>query len=150
MAGSLPDDDGWLREIKLDGYRAIAFKSAGKLELRSRNDNDMAVRYPVIARALAKLPDETVVDAELAALDADSRPSFNLLQNYGNSTGPLVYFMFDLLVLSGRDLKMEPLERRRGLLETKGYAKASGTDPFIPGTRRQYPGAGPVSEGKPP
>ena len=82
----LPDDDGWLHEIKLDGYRAIAFKSAGKLG-RSRNDNDMTVRYPVIARALARLPDETVVDGELAALDADGRPSFNLLQNYGNSTG---------------------------------------------------------------
>jgi ATP-dependent DNA ligase len=122
-SSSLPDDDGWIREIKLDGYRAIAFKSAGKLELRSRNDNDMAVRYPVIARALAKLPDETVVDGELAALDADGRPSFNLLQNYRNSTGPLVYFMFDLLVLSGRDLKMEPLERRRGLLETRVMPK---------------------------
>ena len=147
-SSSLPDDDGWIREIKLDGYRAIAFKSAGKLELRSRNDNDMAVRYPVIARALAKLPDETVVDGELAALDADGRPSFNLLQNYGNSTGPLVYFMFDLLVLSGRDLKMEPLEG--AATGNKGHAKASGTDPFIPGTRRQYAGAGPVSEGKPP
>jgi DNA ligase D-like protein (predicted ligase) len=122
-SSSLPDDDGWLREIKLDGYRAIAFKSAGKLELRSRNDNDMTVRYPVIARALAKLPDETVVDGELEALDAEGRPSFNLLQNYGNSTGPLVYFMFDLLVRSGRDLKMEPLERRRGLLETRVMPK---------------------------
>ena len=134
-SSSLPDDDGWIREIKLDGYRAIAFKSAGKLDLRSRNDNDMAVRYPVIARALAKLPDETVVDGELAALDADGRPSFNLLQNYGNSTGPLVYFMFDLLVLSGRDLKMEPLERRRGLLETRVMSKLAEPIRLSPASR---------------
>jgi bifunctional non-homologous end joining protein LigD len=118
-SSSLPDDDGWIREMKLDGFRAIAFKSGGKLQLRSRNDNDMAVRYPVISRALARLPDDTVVDGELAALDADGRPSFNLLQNYGNSTGPLVYFMFDLLMLSGRDLKKETLETRRELLEQR-------------------------------
>jgi ATP-dependent DNA ligase len=119
----LPDDDGWIREIKLDGYRAIAFKSAGKLHLHSRNDNDIATRYPVIAKALAKLPDNTVVDGELVALDEDDRPSFNLLQNYGNSSGPLLFFIFDLLVLSGRDLKGESLETRRTLLETKVMPK---------------------------
>jgi bifunctional non-homologous end joining protein LigD len=87
-SSSLPDDDGWIREIKLDGYRAIAFKSAGKLHLHSRNDNDMAARYPVIAKGLAKLPDNTVVDGKLVALDEDDRPSFNLLQNYGNFLRP--------------------------------------------------------------
>src|SRR5271170_5647407 len=112
-SSSLPDGDGWIREIKLDGYRAIAFKNGGKRQLRSRNDNDIAVRYLIVAKALAKMPDDTVTDGEIVALDADGRPSFNLLQNYGNSTGPLVYFMFDLPVLSGRDLKLEPLERRR-------------------------------------
>ena len=139
-SSSLPDDDGWIREIKLDGYRAVAFKSAGKLHLRSRNDNDMAVRYPTIARALAKLPDDTVVDGELAALDADGRPSFNLLQNYGNSTGPLVYFLFDLLVLSGRDLKKDPLETRRGLLERKLMSKLAEPirlSPALEGTMRE-------------
>jgi DNA ligase D-like protein (predicted ligase) len=122
-SSSLPDGEDWIREIKLDGYRAIAFKSAGKLFLRSRNDNDMAARYPVIGKALSKLPDNTVVDGELVALDEDDRPSFNLLQNYGNSSGPLLFFIFDLLVLSGRDLKDEPLETRRDLLEKKVMPK---------------------------
>jgi len=122
-SSSLPDGDDWIREIKLDGYRAIAFKSAGKIHLRSRNDNDMAVRYPIIAKALAKLPDNTVVDGELVALDEEDRPSFNLLQNYGNSSGPLLFFLFDLLVLSGRDMKAETLEIRRGLLEKKVMPK---------------------------
>ena len=122
-ASSLPDGDDWIREIKLDGYRAMAFKSAGKLHLRSRNDNDMATRYPLIAKALAKLPDNTVVDGEMVALDEEDRPSFNLLQNYGNSSGPLLFFIFDLLVLSGRDLKDETLETRRNLLEKKVMPK---------------------------
>jgi len=120
---SLPDGTDWIREIKLDGYRAIAFKSGGKIHLRSRNDNDMLARYPAIAKALAKLPEDTAVDGEVAALDAEGRPSFNLLQNYGNSTGPLVYFIFDVLVLAGRDLKKETLETRRGLLEQKVMPK---------------------------
>ena len=119
----LPEDDGWIREIKLDGYRALAFKNAGKAQLRSRNNNDMSGRYPAIAKALAKMPDDSVIDGELVALDEDGRPSFNLLQNYGNSTGPLIYFVFDVLVLAGRDLKGEPLEIRRGLLEKKVMPK---------------------------
>jgi len=122
-SSSLPDGGSWIREIKFDGYRAIAFKNAGKVQLRSRNDNDMAVRYPAIARALAKMPDDTVIDGEIVALDADGRPSFNLLQNYGNSTGPLVYFIFDVLMLAGQDLRKEKLETRRGLLEQKVMPK---------------------------
>jgi DNA ligase D-like protein (predicted ligase) len=137
---NLPDGSDWIREIKLDGYRAIAFKSAGNVQLRSRNDNDMVGRYPAIAKALAKLPEDTVVDGEVAALDADGRPSFNLLQNYGSSTGPLVYFIFDVLVLSGRDLKKEALETRRGLLEQKVMPKLGEPirlSPTLEGTMKQ-------------
>jgi bifunctional non-homologous end joining protein LigD len=47
----LPEGENWLYEIKLDGYRALAIKSGGKLHLRSRNDNDFNSRYPQIAKA---------------------------------------------------------------------------------------------------
>lgn len=113
----LPQGADWSYEIKLDGYRAIAFKAEGKVQLRSRNDNDFTVRYSPIAKALSKLPDETVVDGEVAALDESGRPSFNLLQNYGSSKAPLVYFVFDLLVLSARNVMTECLSERRALLE---------------------------------
>jgi ATP-dependent DNA ligase len=139
-SSSLPDGEGWIREIKLDGYRALAFKSTGKLQLRSRNDNDMAARYPALAKGLAKMLDDTVVDGEIVALDADGRPSFNLLQNYGNSTGPLVYFVFDVLVLAGRDLKKETLETRRGLLEQKvmpHLAEPIRLSPALEGSMKQ-------------
>src|SRR5262245_41976952 len=59
----------WRYEIKLDGYRAIAFKTDGRVYLRSRNDNDFAGRYREIAKALTALPDETVIDGEIVALD---------------------------------------------------------------------------------
>jgi DNA ligase D-like protein (predicted ligase) len=120
---SLPDDDGWLKELKFDGFRALAFKSGGKVHLRSRNDKDFAARYTDIAKALLKLPDETVIDGEVVALDAAGRPSFNSLQNFGSSNAPLLYYVFDLLVLAGNDVMGQTLEARRALLEGKVLPK---------------------------
>ena len=65
----LPEGPDFLYEIKLDGYRAIAFKTGGRVHLRSRNDNDFAARYPSIVKALEAMPDETVIDGEVVALD---------------------------------------------------------------------------------
>src|ERR1041385_6904656 len=75
-ADSLPTGDEWLYELKLDGYRAIAFKRNGVVHLRSRNDNDFNVRYPEVVKALNRLPDNTVIDGEIVAFDQDGRPSF--------------------------------------------------------------------------
>ena len=117
---ALPDDPGrWEYQIKFDGFRAIAFKTASQLRLRSRHDNDFSLRYPAVVHALAKLPNDTVVDGEIVALDQEGRPSFNALQNYGSSQGPVFYFVFDVMILAGRDVMREPLEKRRGLLEQK-------------------------------
>jgi len=114
----LPEGPDWLYELKLDGYRALAIKSGGKLQLSSRNDNDFRGRYPEIAAAIRAIPDETVVDGEVVALDDQGRPSFNLLQNFGASSTPLIYYAFDAPIVAGRDMTREPLEVRRRLLET--------------------------------
>ena len=115
----LPEGAAWEYQLKLDGYRALAFKTGAKLHLRSRNDKDFAARYPAVVAALAKLPDETVIDGEIVAFDKDGRPSFNALQNFGSSPAPVVFYVFDVLVLGGVDLRNEPLARRRVLLEKK-------------------------------
>src|SRR5579863_3654636 len=112
----LPEGSQWQVELKLDGYRALAIKSGGKVQLRSRNDNDFNSRYPGIVKALASMPDETVIDGEVVALDQDGRPSFNALQNHG-SAGVLHFFIFDLLMLQGHDVMAEPLVKRRELIE---------------------------------
>jgi bifunctional non-homologous end joining protein LigD len=119
----LPEGADLLYELKLDGYRAIAFKTGGKVYLRSRNDNDFALRYPSIVAALKGMPDETVIDGEVVAVDAQGKPSFGLLQNYSSSNAPLLFYAFDLMILSGKDVMTEPLETRRGLLETKVLPK---------------------------
>jgi DNA ligase D-like protein (predicted ligase) len=120
---ALPDGEQWLYELKLDGYRAIAFKRDGRIHLRSRNDNDFSGRYPAVVKGLAKLPDDTVVDGEVIAFDEDGRPSFNALQNYGSAAAPAVYYVFDVMMFAGRDVMREPLEARRTLLEKKVLPK---------------------------
>jgi len=96
----LPVGKDWTYEIKWDGYRAIAFKTGGTVHLRSRNDNDFALRYPGVAQALSGLPDDTVIDGEIVALDESGRPSFNVLQNYGTAQAPVFYYVFDVLLLN--------------------------------------------------
>jgi len=128
----LPQGAEWAYEIKLDGYRAMAFKKGGIVQLRSRNDNDFSARYPSIAEALMAMPDNTVLDGEVVALNAEGKPSFNLLQNYGSSKGPLVFFIFDVLVLSGRDVMTETLDERRTLLEKHVLAKLNEPVRFSP------------------
>jgi len=113
----LPEGPDLQYEIKFDGYRALAMKSGGKVQLRSRNDNDFNGRYPGIVKALAPMPDETMIDGEVVALDRDGKPSFNTLQNYGSTGAPLHFYIFDLLILKGRDVMGEPLAKRRELLE---------------------------------
>ncbi len=120
---SLPDDSRWLYELKLDGYRAIAFKRNGTVHLRSRNDNDFDVRYPGVVKALANMPNDTVIDGEVVAFDQDGRPSFNALQNFGSAPAPVVYYVFDIMVLAGHNVMREPLEKRRELLEKKVLPK---------------------------
>ncbi len=113
----LPDDPAqWQYELKFDGYRAVAFKSGGRVFLRSRNNRDFNNKYPSIVRALAGLPDNTVIDGEVVALDDQGKPSFGALQQSGPAT-PVVYFVFDVMMIGGTSLQNEPLDARRAILE---------------------------------
>lgn len=112
----LPAGSSWSHELKFDGFRAEAIKTNGKVYLRSRNDKHFNRRYPSIVKALAPMPDETVIDGEIVALDSDGRPSFNALQNYGSGVAPLLYYVFDILILKGENVMDQPLTRRRELL----------------------------------
>jgi ATP-dependent DNA ligase len=114
----LPDGAQWVYEIKLDGYRAIAVKSRARLNLYSRRRNSFIRQYPLVHEALADLPDNTVVDGEVVALDDAGRPDFNLLQHYRTQRSRIHYFVFDLLVYEGRDPTRLPLVERREILKS--------------------------------
>ena len=117
---TLPDDPArWEYQLKFDGYRAVAFKTGGAVRLRSRNDNDFSLRHPAVVHGLSQIPDETVIDGELVALDQDGRPSFSALQNFNPSTTSILYYVFDVMVLGGRDVTGETLDARRALLERR-------------------------------
>jgi ATP-dependent DNA ligase len=117
-------------ELKLDGYPALAIKTNGQVRLRSRNNGDFNAKYPRIAKAFSSMPDETVINGEVVALDEAGRPSFNALQNHGSSQ--VFYDVFDVLVLGGRSVTAETLAHpevesapcRRRLLRALGRARA--------------------------
>lgn len=64
----LPEGSPRAHEFKLDGYRAIAFKTNGRAQLRSQNNKDFGRKYPGVAAALGTATDETVIDGEIVAL----------------------------------------------------------------------------------
>src|ERR1700747_754745 len=78
----------------VDGYRAIAVKSGGKLNFFSRRRNSFNRQYPLVFEALADLPDNTVINGEVVALDELGRPDFNLLQHYRTGASSIHYDTF--------------------------------------------------------
>jgi bifunctional non-homologous end joining protein LigD len=122
LAQELPGGNGWVFEVKWDGYRAISYLRGSEARLVSRNGNDLSERFPGVARALAsavKTPD-CVLDGEVCALDENGRSSFSAMQR---GDGTIVYYVFDLLELEGKPLIDLPLEERRetlaGLLDRR-------------------------------
>ncbi len=114
----IPEGDVWTYELKLDGYRVITVKGSGKLTLYSRRGTDLTRRFKYVAEALASLPDETVIDGEVVALDDQGKPNFNLLQNYRSAESHIMLYAFDVLVRRGEILTQQTLSKRREILES--------------------------------
>lgn len=140
------DNEGWIFEVKWDGYRAVAELSGNQVKLYSRNGISFLPLYPGIADALADLKLKAVLDGEIVVLDSKGRSGFQNLQNFSEQEGlTLVYYVFDLMRLDGKNCgKLSLLERKNKLrsilpannnsirysdhIETKGVAffKAAG------------------------
>ena len=113
---AIPDGSEWTYEIKLDGFRLEAVKNAGETVLYSRRGNVLNKKFQYIADALKKLPDSTIIDGEIVALDADNRSDFSLLQNFRSAETKIHYYGFDILMLKGKALGLLPLAERRAIL----------------------------------
>jgi bifunctional non-homologous end joining protein LigD len=116
LAEELPKGSGWLFEVKWDGYRTIAIVRTSEVELVSRRGNSLTERFAAIARALpgALRTPHCVLDGEVCALDAEGRASFSEMQQ---GSGPLVFYVFDLLEVDGRAVLDLPFTERRARLE---------------------------------
>ena len=120
--------EGWVFEIKYDGYRLLAESSGGAASLVSRNGNDLTATFPEVARALRGLPYRALVmDGEVVVDDDGGIPRFGLIQKRGRIVRqdaaeqaalrlPATYWAFDLLAFEGHDLRGLPLLRRKELL----------------------------------
>ncbi|MDB4939913.1 MAG: ATP-dependent ligase LigD phosphoesterase module / ATP-dependent ligase LigD polymerase [Candidatus Doudnabacteria bacterium] len=111
------DDNDWIYENKWDGYRAIAEIQDKKVRLYSRNDNTFNAQFSPVVKELEKLKVNAILDGEVVALDSSGKPSFQLLQDYQIKKSTLVYYVFDLLYLDGKDLRELPLIKRKALLK---------------------------------
>ena len=119
LVDSAPDGEGWLHEIKFDGYRMLCRVEHGQCRIHSRNGKDWTAPFATIADAVARLSVESAwVDGEIIVNDAQGRSSFQALQNVlsEESRGKPLYYVFDLLYLNGYDLRNAPLEDRKRLL----------------------------------
>jgi len=124
------DDREWLFEIKWDGYRALCkIDERGNLTLRSRNGLDFLKQFGELEHlggAFASVP--ILVDGEIVSLDAKGRSSFQRLQGSFNryrpsarasnaQQYPLTFVAFDCLYADGKDIRRQPLEERKAVLE---------------------------------
>src|SRR5215207_3269965 len=112
LTAERPAGGEWVFERKLDGIRCLAVKDGGRTRLYSRNELSLNDRYASLAAALDADPaDEFVLDGEAVAF-VGGRDRFG-----GGDGGELFYYVFDVLLADGRDVRSLALEARRAVLE---------------------------------
>jgi bifunctional non-homologous end joining protein LigD len=119
-ADEVPEGDGWLHEIKFDGYRLVVFLDGGQVRMLTRKANDWTARFQGLVDHFAALPvDRAIVDGEVVIVAGDGTTSFQQLQNVLSSgrQDALVFYAFDLLYLDGYDLRGVPLIERKAALK---------------------------------
>lgn len=121
------DDDDWAFEPKWDGVRTFAVCDEAT-QLVSRNQRDITVAYPELAKVHEQLVAiDAVVDGEIVAF-SDGVPSFEKLQSRIHVRDPrdiarlmkqipVAIVLFDVVYLDGRDLTGLPYSERRKILE---------------------------------
>jgi bifunctional non-homologous end joining protein LigD len=112
------DEEGWVYEIKWDGYRAVAYLNKGKVHITSRNNKSFTERFYPIQHALQELKIDAVLDGEIIVAGEEGVSNFGHLQNWrSEADGELKYYVFDLLWLNGYSLMDLPLTERREKLK---------------------------------
>src|SRR5882672_116734 len=133
LVSSPPEGEGWIHEIKYDGYRFLCRVDRGAARLLTRSGLDWTERFEGVATAASQLAlTRGLLDGELVVVRPDGVTSFQELQNAlrGGHERDLVYFAFDLLHLDGFDLTQVPLLERKGALE-RVLRSAPASEPAV-------------------
>jgi bifunctional non-homologous end joining protein LigD len=108
------DEEGWLYEVKWDGYRCLAFVQGDDVELRSRNDKSFNEKFYPVRDALQGLGLSAILDGEIVVVNDKGISNFGDLQNWrSEADGELRFYIFDLLWLDGESMMELPLTERR-------------------------------------
>jgi bifunctional non-homologous end joining protein LigD len=129
LASKVPLGDGWLHELKHDGFRILAFKDGERVRLWSRNGRDWSSEFVAITAAMRALPfNRVMLDGEAVAHCLDGLPDFHRLLGDGQATACL--YAFDLLWLEAQDVRSVELIGRRRMLQ-KVLKEAKDTCPVL-------------------
>ena len=132
LVDDVPTGNGWMHEIKFDGYRALVAAKGGEVRIYTRNGKDWTDKFGQLVEAIAALDlPPCLIDGEIIALDGSGNPDFSTLQQvlkrgHGSqkATDALQLHVFDCLELAGEDLtplpNIERKERLEALLDTAG------------------------------
>lgn len=132
LVDAVPAGNGWMHEIKFDGYRAIIAVAGGKVKVFTRSGLDWTDKFAPLVSELARLDlPPALIDGEIVAYDDAGNPDFSTLQavlkrGHGAQTEqtPLSFHAFDLLELEGKDLADQPNIERKERLEALLHAAA--------------------------
>ncbi|RYD31991.1 MAG: hypothetical protein EOP86_16685 [Verrucomicrobiaceae bacterium] len=139
LVTDLPEGEEWTYELKFDGYRCLAVKAGRRASLISRNGKSLNARFPALVKAMRSLEGGFLIDGEVAALDAEGRPSFQLLQNSRGKNAGVFFYAFDLLHADGESLMEAAFSERRARLEAflGNPGDPVRLSPVLPGTAEQ-------------
>lgn len=112
-------EEGWIYEMKWDGYRAVTYMQNGKVDVCSRNNKSFNEKFYPIREALQQWNIDAVVDGEIVMVNEQGVPDFGALQTWrSEDDGQLIYYLFDVLWVDGYSVTHLPLEERKELLKS--------------------------------
>jgi ATP-dependent DNA ligase len=125
----LPYEPGWQFEPKWDGFRCLAVKTGGEVELYAKSGKPLGRYFPEVVETVKNLPDEDfVLDGELAIPEGDTlsfdalqmrlHPAESRIRKLARET-PAMFILFDMpMAPGGESLVKSPLTERRAMLES--------------------------------
>ncbi|TCK36698.1 bifunctional non-homologous end joining protein LigD [Paraburkholderia sp. BL8N3] len=120
--------EGWLYELKYDGFRCLVRKHGASVDLISRPGKSLNRSFPDIVAAVSAVSGDFVWDAELTVDNPGGHSSFERLQKRAKTSIPMRVraavkehparlYAFDMLAIGGRDLRGLPLIERKAFLQ---------------------------------